>query len=125
MTKAQRRRSRRKRSRLNYLATLSRRNPDGFAREWRHILDGWSREVWRRALALLDEDGRPTALAFDVIEEVRNLLRDCGPETYEREWPTTCEVLTRTYCVAVSRATGRALSPRTFAELFRDRICTR
>ena len=125
MSESKNRRLRRKRSRLNYLASLAKKDSSAFSREWRKILEGWSYEVRRRAQSLVDEQGAPTALAFSAIEEVAAVLHDCGTDVYEREWPATFHVLTHACCVAISHATGHALSPLTFAQRFQDRIKTR
>jgi len=120
MSKTTDRRVRRKRSRMNYLANLAKRDLDAFSREWRRLVEGWSYEIRRRALSLVDDHGQPTELSFRVIEEVGAVLRDCSIEAYEREWPATSSVLTHMCCVAVSQATGRALSPRTFMQRFQS-----
>jgi len=80
MSETQNRRVRRKRSRVNYLANLAKRDSGAFSHEWRRILEGWSCEARRRALSLVDDHGAPTAMAFGVIEEVDAVPRDCGTD---------------------------------------------
>lgn len=117
MLASRNRRLRRKRSRINFLKTLAEQNYPAFSHEWQKVVEGWSHEAQRRARVLIDADGIPTTLAFEVIKEVQDILVNCGTEAYQREWPATRSILTQVCCVAISEATGHALLPKTFAQL--------
>ncbi len=104
MTSAQTRRIRRKKTRRNYLACLAEADLARFNREWKSMLDGWTREIHRRAENLVEPDGSPTPAAFALIQDAIDLLTSCGQKALGQEYEGTLNCLTRACCKAVSKA---------------------
>lgn len=94
---------RRRSRRQEYLQRLALRDPDRFLQEWSKRLDSWSQDAGRLAGRLIDENGRPAARAFSLVDEALGELAGCGPEAEGLARATTEAVMTDSCGRAVAR----------------------
>lgn len=111
-TRSQARRQRRKKLRTHYLADLAENNPDLFAKKWNWLLEGWVREVARRAPLLREKDGNWTPLAGALIADVKDMLQSIGDRAAAAEMSATLVTLNEAQMQAMAKAVERRLAPK-------------
>ena len=111
-TRSQARRQRRKKLRTNYLADLAENNPELFAKKWNWLLEGWAREVARRAPLLREKDGNWTPLAGALIADVKDMLQSIGDRAEAAEMSATLATLNEAQMQAMATAVERRLAPK-------------
>jgi len=112
ITRSQARRQRRKKLRTHYLADLADNNPELFAKKWNWLLEGWVREVARRAPLLREKDGNWTLTAAALIADVKDMLQSIGNRATAAEMGATLATLNETQMQAMARAVEKRLAPK-------------
>lgn len=111
-TRSQARRQRRKKLRTHYLADLAENNPDLFAKKWNWLLEGWAREVARRAPMLREKDGNWTPTTGALIADVKDMLQSIGDRVAAAEMSATLSTLNEAQMQAMAKAVERRLAPK-------------
>jgi hypothetical protein len=68
------------------------------------MLEGWTREIRRRAETFVEPDGTPTPAAFALVGNAMELLGSCGRAALAQEYEGTVQSLTNACCMSVSNA---------------------
>lgn len=111
-TRSQARRQRRKKLRTHFLADLAENNPELFAKKWNWLLEGWVREVTRRAPLLREKDGNWTPLAGALIADVKDMLQSIGDRAAAAEMSATLATLNEAQMQAMAKAVEKRLAPK-------------
>ena len=111
-TRSQARRQRRRKLRTHYLADLAATNPELFAKKWNWLLEGWVREVARRAPLLREKDGNWTPTSAALIADVQAMLQSIGDRAAAEEMSATLATLNEAQMQAMAKAVERRLAPK-------------
>jgi len=100
--------SRRKKSRLEYMARLAKEDPAKFHIEWNKRLASRQHDAYRRA-NLIGNNRHVSRCAFSVIEKALKELMAYGEEAFLLEADSTIKTLTNACCRAIASATDHHL----------------
>lgn len=100
---------RRKERRKEYLSKLAVSRPEKFQEEWEKRMDSWLHEIWNRAGRLKDEKSNPIPPAFEVVENAKHLLMECGVKEVAIETCNSIEMLIHECCKVLSHHIDRRM----------------
>lgn len=84
--------------RMKFLARIAREDPQWFQIEWEKRITSWLKDIEVRAGRLRAKNKNQVKPAFEQIDEIMELLRCCGKETYKEYAPKTWELLSTECC---------------------------